>query len=87
MCVSTCPCRANTFGDPDDKESLIYKTMKGNKLKVLSSVRTEGQAKMTFSQLKEIKPEDLSKKIGYPGQVPVFADSANTKPRVFYILP
>ena len=87
MCVSTCPCRANTFGDPADKESLIYKIIKGNKLKVLSSVKTAGEAKMSYSQLTGIKPEDLSKKIGYPGQVPVFAESANTKPRVFYILP
>jgi len=31
--------------------------------------------------------EDISKKVGYPGTTPLFADSAATKPRVYYILP
>jgi molybdopterin-containing oxidoreductase family iron-sulfur binding subunit len=86
-CVSTCPCRANVFGDISDKESLIYKVMKQNKVKVLASVKSAGETKMKFSDLKGISPAELSEKYGYPGKVPVFADSAPTKPRVFYILP
>jgi molybdopterin-containing oxidoreductase family iron-sulfur binding subunit len=80
-------CRANVFGDIGDKESLIYKVMKQNKVKVLASVKSAGETKMNFADLKGISPEELSRKYGYPGKVPVFADSAPTKPRVFYILP
>lgn len=87
MCVSTCPCRANLFGEPDDTSSLIHKTLKANKVKVLKSVRGNGEAQLGFADLKGLSPADLSKKVGYPGTIPVFADSAATKPRVFYILP
>ncbi len=86
-CVSTCPCRANVFGDLDDKDSFIYKTMKANKVKVLTAVKTEGEVKMKFTDLKGMSPMDLARKYGYPGKTPVFADSAPTKPRVYYILP
>ncbi|MBI4830892.1 MAG: 4Fe-4S dicluster domain-containing protein [Candidatus Lindowbacteria bacterium] len=86
MCVSTCPCRANFFGDPDDKESLIHKMMKQNEVKVLTRVQGKDEAQLGFSDLKGMAPMDIAKKIGYPGAIPVFAESATTKPRVFYIL-
>ncbi len=87
MCVSTCICRANFFGDPADKESLIYKMMKVNKVKVLKEVKSAGGAKLKFADLRGMSPAEIAKKIGYPGTVPVFADSAPTKPRLYYILP
>ena len=88
-CVSTCPCRANVFGDPEDKDSLIYNILRENrgKIKVLATVNTEGEAKLTNDDLKGISPLELSKKYGYPGKKPNFANSASTKPRVYYILP
>ncbi|HEY5996446.1 MAG TPA: 4Fe-4S dicluster domain-containing protein [Candidatus Deferrimicrobiaceae bacterium] len=39
MCVSTCPCRAGFFGDPDDAKSLIHRMMKENRVSVLASVK------------------------------------------------
>lgn len=87
MCVSTCVCRANFFGDPEDKESLIYKMKKGNKVKVLMGVKAPGEAKLKPSDLKGMSAADIAKKIGYPGKTPVFADSAPTKPRLYFILP
>ncbi len=87
MCVSTCPSRANTFGDLEDKESLIYKVIKENKLKVLKAVTPMVEAKVRPGIFKGMSPEDISKKVGYPGKAPLFADSALTKPRVYYILP
>jgi Fe-S-cluster-containing dehydrogenase component len=87
MCVSTCIARANYFGDPEDKESLIYKVMKANKISVLKSVKSNGEGKLAFAQLKDLTSMEVAKKIGYPGKAPVFADSAPTKPRVYYILP
>ncbi len=91
MCVSTCVCRANYFGDPDDSQSLIYKMMKEHKkkLKALVAVRTAGEVKMKPADLRGMSAEAVSGKIGYPGKVPVFADAAlaKTKPRVYYILP
>ncbi len=87
MCVSTCPCRANYFGDPEDKESLIYKIMKKNKVKVLKVVTPVVEAKIRPGMFKGLSAEDISKKVGYPGKTPIFADSAVTKPRVYYILP
>jgi molybdopterin-containing oxidoreductase family iron-sulfur binding subunit len=87
MCVSTCICRANYFGDIDDKDSLISKVMKANKLKVLESVRSPGEAKLANADLKSKSPEYIAGAIGYPGATPVFADKSKTKPRVFYILP
>ena len=87
MCVSTCPSRANYFGDPQDRESLIYKIMKENKVKVLKTVTPVMEAKITPGVFKGMSAEEISKKVGYPGKVPVFGDSAATKPRVYYILP
>lgn len=87
MCVSTCIARANYFGDPGDPESLIYKTMKANKVWVLKSVKSQGETKVTFAQLPNLGSEELTQKIGYPGKTPVFAESAPAKPRVYYILP
>jgi molybdopterin-containing oxidoreductase family iron-sulfur binding subunit len=87
MCVSTCICRANYFGDPEDKESLIYKMIKSNKVKVLTGVKATGESKVKPSDLKGMSSVEIAKKIGYPGKIPVFADVATTKPRVYYILP
>jgi molybdopterin-containing oxidoreductase family iron-sulfur binding subunit len=86
MCVSTCPARANYFGDLEDKGSLMYKIMKGNQVKVLKSVKPETVVKVTAGMFKGKSAEEIAKKIEYPGKAPVFADSAVTKPRVFYIL-
>lgn len=86
MCVSTCPCRANYFGDPEDKESLLYKIMKKNKVKVLQAVTPKVEAKISPGMFKGMNPEAIAKKIGYPGKAPVFADSAVTKPRVYYVV-
>jgi len=88
MCVSTCICRANYFGDPDDPESLIYKMLKENKVKVLSAVKGRGEVKIKdYSVLKGKGPRDIARIAGYPGHTPVFADSSKTKPRVYYLLP
>jgi len=87
MCVSTCIARANYFGDPDDKESLIHKVMKANKISVLKSVKGNGEVKLTFAQLKNLTSVEIAEKISYPGKTPVFIESAPTKPRVYYILP
>jgi Fe-S-cluster-containing dehydrogenase component len=86
MCISTCPCRANYFGDPEDKESLLYKIMKKNKVKVLQAVTPKVEAKISSGMFKGMNPEAIAKKIGYPGKAPVFADSAVTKPRVYYVV-
>jgi tetrathionate reductase subunit B len=86
-CVSTCPCRANVFGDLDDADSLLYKTMKAHKVTVLKSVKSTGQEKFVFTSLRGKTAEEIARMVGYPGKAPVFADSAATKPRVFYILP
>lgn len=87
MCVSTCICRANFFGDPEDKDSLIHKMMKSNKIHVLTSVRAAKESKLTNADLKGKSPEFIASAIGYPGMTPVFANTSKTKPRVFYILP
>lgn len=87
MCVSTCICRANFFGDLTDRESLIYKMMADNKTRVLNAVDAVQKAKPDFSLLRKKAPAEIATMAGYPGKVPVFADSAKTKPRVFYILP
>ena len=87
MCVSTCIARANYFGDPGDPGSLIYKTMKANKVWVLKAVRGNEREKLTFTQLKDLNPADIASGVGYPGRTPVFAESSPTKPRVYYILP
>jgi len=87
MCVSTCPCRANFFGDPEDPESLIYKMMKDNKAKVLTGVKRKGEVKIKdYFALKGKSPQEVAKMVGYPGQVPIFGDTSKTKPRVFYIM-
>jgi Fe-S-cluster-containing dehydrogenase component len=85
-CVSTCPCRANFFGDLDDAEALLYKMMKAHKVKVLKSVGSGGKEKLTFTSLKGKSAEEIAKMVGYPGKTPIFADTAAAKPRVFYIL-
>ncbi|MEO0249249.1 MAG: 4Fe-4S dicluster domain-containing protein [candidate division WOR-3 bacterium] len=87
MCVSTCPCRATTFGDLNDKESLLYKMMKAHKVKVLKSVKGDGTQKLTYADLRGKSAVEIASAVGYPGRAPVFADSAPAKPRVFYILP
>jgi tetrathionate reductase subunit B len=82
MCVSTCVCRANYFGDMSDPDSLISKVMKDNSMRLMSHVESPaGKAASGDSS-----QEALSKKIGYPGKTPVFDKSADTKPRVYYIL-
>ena len=86
MCVSTCVCRANYFGDLRDAESLIAKMMKENKVKVLTSVKSQAE-KGKLTTTKGLSAVALAKKIGYPGTGPVFGDTAATKPRVYYILP
>ena len=87
MCVSTCIARANYFGDLTDKESLLYKVMQANKVKVLREVKGRGEVKMKYEALKGKSQKEIAKIIGYPGYAPVFTDSAKAKPRVFYILP
>jgi tetrathionate reductase subunit B len=87
MCVSTCICRANFFGDPGDKESLIHKMIKANKVTFLKEVKGVGEVKLKPADLKGLKPAEIAAKTGYPGARPVFADTAPTKPRVYYILP
>jgi molybdopterin-containing oxidoreductase family iron-sulfur binding subunit len=87
ICVSTCTCRANVFGDLEDKESLIYKTMKRHKVKVLSSVMGKGKQTIVFGTLKGKSAMEIASMTGYPGLAPVFADNAPAKPRVYYILP
>jgi Fe-S-cluster-containing dehydrogenase component len=87
MCVSTCIARANYFGDPGDKESLIHKMMKANKISVLRAVKSNGEVKVTFAELKNLTSVEIARKVGYPGKTPVFAETAPTQPRVFYILP
>lgn len=87
MCVSTCICRANFFGDPTDKDSLIHKMLNANKTKVLVGVKSVDESKLKPAELKGLSATDIAKKIGYPGNVPVFADKSPTKPRVYYILP
>lgn len=86
MCVSTCICRANFFGDPGDKESLIHKMIKANKVTFLKEVKGAGEVKLKPADLKGLKPAEIAAKIGYPGAKPFFADAAPTKPRVYYIL-
>ena len=87
ICVSTCPCRANLFGDLNDKESLIHKTMSRNKVKVLKSVKGKDDRTIAFGALKGKSPQEIAAITGYPGVAPVFADKAPAKPRVYYILP
>lgn len=86
-CNSTCPCRANIFGDLDDKEGLLYKTIHAHKVRVLTSVKGRGEQKLTFADLRGKTAVEIAQKVGYPGSKPLFADAAATKPRVFYILP
>ena len=89
VCVSTCLCRANYFGSFGDQESLIYKVMQTNRVKVLQSVKAkaQGEVKIKYEALKNKSPLEIAKMTGYPGKIPVFADSSKTKPRVYYILP
>jgi len=88
-CVTTCPCRANFFGDMEDPQSLVHKWIKENKerIKVLASVRTPGETRPSRAALKGMRAHEISQLVGYPGKVPVFAESAPTKPRVFYVMP
>ena len=86
-CVSTCPCRANFFGDLDDEESLMNKMMKGQKIRILKSVKSNGKEGITFQSLRGKSAQEIAQMVGYPGKAPVFSDTAATKPRVFYILP
>lgn len=85
MCVSTCICRANYFGDMEDSESLLVKVMKENKVRVLTEVK--GGKKLKRSDMEKMSPDEIVAASGYPGNAPVFDSSAPTKPRVFYILP
>jgi len=87
MCVSTCICRANYFGDPEDKESLIYKMLKSNKVMVLAEVKSPAERRLKNEDLRGKPPLFIATQIGYPGTIPVFAEKAKTKPRVFYIMP
>jgi molybdopterin-containing oxidoreductase family iron-sulfur binding subunit len=87
MCVSTCICRANYFGDPDDKDSLIHKVMKAHRHKVLSAVLPKTILPIKTGMFRGMSADDIAAKTGYPGTTPVFADASPTKPRVYYILP
>lgn len=87
MCVSTCICRANYFGDPADKDSLIHKVLKENKTRVLTEVASKGEVKLKFADLRGKSPSDIAEKVGYPGTTPSFAETSKNKPRVYYILP
>ena len=87
MCVSTCICRANYFGDPADKDSLIHKVLKENKTRVLTEVASRGEVKLKFADLRGKSPSDIAEKVGYPGTTPSFAETSKNKPRVYYILP
>jgi len=86
MCVSTCICRATFFGDPEDKESLIYKMIKSNKIKFLKTVTPSLSLNIKSGMFKGLSGQEISQKVGYPGHSPIFSDSAPTKPRVYYIL-
>ncbi len=86
MCVSTCPARANYFGDLQDKESLISKVMRDNKVMVLKAVKPDVVTKVRPGMFKGKSSEIIAREVGYPGKAPVFADTAATKPRVFYIV-
>lgn len=85
-CVSTCICRATFFGDPEDQESLIYKMIKSNKVMVLKGVTPSISISIKPGVFKGLSGEEISKKVGYPGKGPIFADKAPTKPRVYYIV-
>lgn len=87
MCVSTCPCRANFFGDITDNQSLIHAMLTNNTVKVLRHVQGKSEATVDAGKLKGMSPAEIADQTGYPGMRPVFADSAPAKPRVFYILP
>jgi len=56
-------------------------------VKVLRTVTPAVEAKVRPGLFKGMSAEEISKKVGYPGKAPIFADSALTKPRVYYILP
>lgn len=88
-CVTTCPCRANFFGDPQDPQGLIHIWMNENRprIRVLTSVRSPQERRLNASELHSMRAHELSQAIGYPGKEPVFAGQAAAKPRVFYILP
>lgn len=86
VCVSTCICRATFFGDPEDKESLIYYMMKSNKVVVLKAVNPVNSYPIKTGMFKGLSGEEISMKVGYPGVSPIFADSSPTNPRVYYIL-
>jgi Fe-S-cluster-containing dehydrogenase component len=87
MCVSTCICRANYFGDIEDTDSLIHRVLKAHKTMVLSEVKSPGETKLKNQDLKGKPPGAISSAVGYPGTLPVFSDKSKTKPRVFYIVP
>ncbi|HEX7372196.1 MAG TPA: hypothetical protein VF372_05205, partial [Thermodesulfobacteriota bacterium] len=65
----------------------IYKVMQTNKVKVLQAVKGKSEIKVKYEALKGKSPKEITKIVGYPGKVPVFADSSKTKPRVYYIMP
>lgn len=88
MCVSTCIGRVNYFGDISDTESLIYKMIIKNKesIYVIDKTKTEGEVKVSFDALPNLSPDEISKKIGYPGKTPVFSRASENKPNVYYIV-
>ncbi len=86
-CVTTCISRATFFGDLGDKDSLICRMIKNNKVTFLAAVKSPGEKKLTKEALKGITPEALAKAIGYPGSHPQFSDKPQAQPRVYYILP
>ncbi len=91
VCVTTCIGRATYFGDLDDSDSLISKTMKSGKVVELKEVKEAGKiADRIVSKAFKLKSDEWSSLIqdavkAYPGKSPVFGKS-NTKPRVFYIV-
>lgn len=88
-CVTTCPCRANFFGDVEDTQSLVHMWIQENKqrIRVLASVEAPGERKLSQVELRGMRPHEISELVGYPGKKPLFAQSAPTKPRVFYVIP
>lgn len=91
MCVNTCPCRANYFGDANDPQSLVAQMLKVHKTAQMKEVK-ESVAGFPL-KVKDKKPvksqewKDATDKSikGYPGKTPLFGPPW-TKPRVYYIL-
>lgn len=60
--------------------------IKSNKVVVLKGVTPMTSINIQSGMFKGLSGEAISQKVGYPGNAPIFADSAPTKPRVYYII-